>query len=212
MIDKYLTGKLPRLFHDKQKEPPTAWTTVRSYTIDKITGYEPPKRVTLDWSPEVLDTYWGFYFATTTFRPISRIIGMAAWSTDNNSLEKLTLGGMAKYTLASNATRDATLLAMLRKAKTFEPKPVVKVLDEVIEAAETAEVARLHREALAAIQELQRKGPGYKREVSTWGQVGQGALALGCIAAAAVGQVALGLPCVVAGGLSNAALNYWNQQ
>jgi hypothetical protein len=101
---------------------------------------------------------------------------------------------------------------MLKRAKEFQPKPTAAILDEVIEAAETAEVAHLRHKALAAIQELQRKGPGFKRDVSMWGQIGQGALALGCIAAAATGQVELGLPCVVAGGLSNAALSYWNQQ
>src|SRR5699024_11112133 len=144
----------------------TAWSTVRSYTIDKITGSTPPKVVALTPTPEVLDTYWGVYFATATYRTISRIIDMAAWSKDNDSVQKLTLGSMAKYTLASNATRDAALLAMLKRAKTYQPKPVVAILDDVIEAAETAEVAHLHRAALAAIADLQRKGPGYKRDVS----------------------------------------------
>ncbi len=212
MIDKYIAGKLPTLFQVAHDEPPSAWHTIRSYTIDKITGYKPLKEIALDPSPELLDTYWGFYFATSTYRPISRVIAMTAWSKDENSVEKLTLGSMAKYTLASNAMRDAALLAMLKRARDYHPKEVVAILDEVIEAAETVEVARLRKQALAAIQELQRKGPGYKRDVSMWGQVGQGALALGCIAAAATGQIELGLPCVVAGGLSNAALSYWNTQ
>ena len=62
------------------------------------------------------------------------------------------------------------------------------------------------------LDELKRKGPGYKRDISTWGQVGQGALALGCIAAATTGQVQFGLPCVIGGATSAAVLNFWDKQ
>jgi hypothetical protein len=207
MIDKYFAGKLPTLYQVSFEDKTSTWDTLRSYVpfTDK-----PAKDVALEPAPELLDTYWGVYFANGTYRPISRIILMTAWSKDNNSVEKLTLGSMAKYTLASNATRDPALLAMLKGAREHNTKPVVAILDEIIAAAETVETAKLRREALASIEELRRKGPGYKRSVSLWGQVGQGALALGCIAAAATGQVVLGLPCVVAGGVSSAALSYWN--
>src|SRR5262249_13328128 len=130
-------------------------------------------------------------------------------SNDRDSVDKLTVGNMAKYTLASNATRDAELLSMLKHTRANRPREVTLALEEVIEAAETMEVTRLRKDALASIEELKRKGPGYKRDVSMWGQVGQGALALGCIAAAAVGQVAVGIPCVVGGAASSAALTYW---
>jgi hypothetical protein len=119
---------------------------------------------------------------------------------------------MAKDTLASNAARDTALLSMLKRASKNQPKNVTVVLDEVIDAAETMEITRLRKNALAALEELKRKGPGYKREISNWGQVGQGALALGCIAAAVTGHVELGLPCVVGGAASSAALSVWNNQ
>jgi hypothetical protein len=86
------------------------------------------------------------------------------------------------------------------------------VLNEVIEAAESVETTRLRKDALASIEELKRKGPGYKRDISTWGLIGQGALALGCIAAATTGHVEFGLPCVIGGAASGAALSYWNGQ
>jgi hypothetical protein len=82
----------------------------------------------------------------------------------------------------------------------------------VIEAAETVDLARLRKEALASIDELKRKGPGYKRDVSLWGQIGQGALALGCIGAAAAGQIEFGIPCVVGGAVSSAGMRYWETQ
>jgi hypothetical protein len=119
---------------------------------------------------------------------------------------------MAKFTLAANAARDADLLAILKRAREHHEKPMVATLDEVIEAAETVEAARLRKKALAEIEELKRKGPGYKRNLSFWGQVGQGALAVGCIAAAATGHIELGLPCVIGGGVSSAALSFWEKQ
>jgi hypothetical protein len=209
MIDKYLAGKLPTLYQVSFDDKTSTWTTVKSYI--PFTK-PPPKEVALDPGPELLDTYWGVYFANGTYRPVSRIIAMLAWSTDNNSVEKLTLGSMAKYTLASNATRDPDLLAMLKRYRDNNPKAVVTSLNEVIDAAETVETAKLRKDALASIEELRRKGPGYKRNISLWGQVGQGALALGCIAAATTGHVELGLPCVVAGGVSSAGLGYWGAQ
>ena len=119
---------------------------------------------------------------------------------------------MAKYTLAANAAKDAKLLAMLRSVAKYQPTDTKKELDEVIEAAETVDLARLRKDALASIDELKRKGPGYKRDVSLWGQIGQGALALGCIGAAAAGQIEFGIPCVVGGAVSSAGLRYWETQ
>jgi hypothetical protein len=152
------------------------------------------------------------YFATGNYRPVSRIISMLPWSKDNDNVEKLTVGGMAKYTLVSNATRSRDLLAMLKRASQHQPRSVAPILGEVIEAAETMEGARVRKDALAAIEELKAKGPGYKREVSLWGKVGEGALAVGCIAAAAAGQVELGIPCVIGGATSSAALSAWDGQ
>jgi hypothetical protein len=143
---------------------------------------------------------------------VLRIVEMLPFSKDVDNVEKLTLGNMAKYTLASNATRDPELIAMLKREREHRPKEQAKVLGEVIDAAETVDLAKLRRDAMASIQDLQRKGPGSRRDVSLWGQIGQGALAVGCIAAAATGHVELGLPCVIGGGLSSAALSVWEKQ
>ncbi len=208
MIDKYLAGTLPTLYQYAPEPYVSTWASMRN----KITGAELPKRFILEPSPELLDTYWGHYFATGQARPISRIIDMLPMAKDNDSVEKLTVGSMAKFTLASNATRDPELLEILKQAKEHRPKEVATALTEVIDAAETVETARLRKEAMASIEELRRKGPGYRRNVSLWGQVGQGALAVGCIAAAATGHIELGLPCVIGGGVSSAALTTWEKQ
>jgi hypothetical protein len=209
MIDKYLTGALPIIWQ-KLPEKPSTWDKVRSsLAFDKSKS---PKEGTLETTPELLDTYWGYYFATGTHRPVLRIVDMLPMSKNHDDIEKLTVGNMAKYSLASNASRDLDLLAMLKQAREYGSKDAVPVLDEVIEAAETSETSRLRREALAALDELKRKGPESRRNMSFWSQVGQGAIAVGCIAAAAAGQIEIGVPCVIGGAVSSAALGFWDKQ
>jgi hypothetical protein len=210
MIDKYLAGELPTLDQAGFEEKPG--------TFEKLGGYiglgdKKAKKTVLEPTPGLLDVLWGYYCATGQFNPaVSRIIALMSWAKERNSVDKLTLGAMAKYTLASNAARDPKLLTMLKSVAKDYPKEVKANLDEVIEAAETVDLARLHKEALASIEELKRKGPAYKRDVSLWGQIGEGALALGCIGAAAAGQIEFGIPCVVGGAVSSAGLRYWDTQ
>src|SRR5207253_4163391 len=110
--------------------------------------------VKLHLSPGVLGALWGYYYATGSYRPLARIILMLRWTKERDVLEKLTLGSMAKYTLAINSGRNADLLARLKWAET-QPQPdnVKPVLKQIIEAAETVETGKLRNEALAAIEE-----------------------------------------------------------
>jgi hypothetical protein len=210
MIEKYLASELPTLDQAGFERSPGAFQKLGGYL--GLAGKHEPK-VVLVPSPALLDELWGYYFATGTFNPaISRIIALMSWSSDRDDVDRLTLGGMAKYTLAANATRDPKLLAMLRTVAPHYSKDTKQKLDAVIEAAETVDLARLRKDALASIDELKRKGPGYKRDVSFWGEMGEGSLALGCIAAAALGQVEFGIPCVVGGAVSSAGLRYWDTQ
>ena len=156
----------------------------------------------------VIDLLWGYYFATGWPEPIRRIIATLAWSNDKNSVEKLTIGSMSKWTLATNASREKDLLDILHAEMNGQPLEVRQPLREVIEAAETFETARIRKEAVAAVEQLKARGPESARNFAWWGQVGQTTLALGCVAAAAVGQVQFGIPCVVGGAVSSAALKY----
>jgi hypothetical protein len=162
----------------------------------------------IDDGAYVLDALWGYYFATGYREPIERIVGALALSLDKNNVEKLTIGSMAKWTLATNASREKELLDILNEEMNRQSAEIRKPLREVIEAAETFEVGKIRKEALAAIDELKAKGPENARNFAWWGQVGQTALALGCVGAAAGGLVGLGIPCVVGGALSTAALKY----
>lgn len=166
----------------------------------------------LDDGSFVLDAHWGYYFATGSAKPVRRILEALAWSTNKDDLEKLTIGSMAKWTMASNATRDLELLAILKSELNTQPKSVTEPLREVIEAAETFETSRIRKQALASIDELKARGPQKNREYAWWGQAGQTALALGCVAASALGHVEVGIPCVVGGAVSSAALKFLTPQ
>ena len=213
MMDRYLAGKLPRP-EDAPIEKDETWGEKMRAQLSLAKYFsKPPKDTAFALTPDLLDTLWGYYFATGNERPLARIILMLRWSKERDAIEKLTLGSMAKYTLAINASRSSDLLAKLKRAATQEqPEGVKPVLAEVIDAAEAVDTGKLRSEALAAIEDLKRRGPGSRRDVSLWGQVGEGALAIGCIAAAVAGQVELGIPCVVGGAATSAALRLWDGQ
>src|SRR5690606_34902083 len=152
------------------------------------------------------------YFARRDTLPLMRMVELLPWAEDRDSFERLTIGSMVKYTMAMNASRDSKLLERLQAihaALPAEPededKDPRKHLGEVLEAAQTMEIALLRRDALGRMEDLKRMGPGSRRDVAWWGKVGQGALAVGCVAAAATGMVAAGLPCVLGGAATSAA-------
>jgi hypothetical protein len=210
MIDQYLDGKLPTLAQIAYQNPKPGMLD-KIKTVLKLDN-DRKNKVALEPSPELIDVLWGYYLATDSFEPIARIIKLLPLADDHDSVDNLTTGSAAKFTLASNAVRDMHLLGMLKKAVKNEPKEVVVVLNDVIETAETVDTARMRKESLAAIEELKQKGPDSKRELTGWGQVGEGALSMGCIVAAATGQIELGIPCVVGGAAYTAGLQYISRQ
>ena len=159
-----------------------------------------------------LDILWGYYIATGSYQPVQRIVDALAWANDDEEIEKLTIGSMAKWTLASNAARDDSLLKLLYAERDIRPDEVKAPLGEVIEAAETYEFGKLRKDALAAIEELKIKGPASQRTYSYAVMAGQTALALGCVAATALGQLEVGGACVVTGAVSSAALKLMGLQ
>jgi hypothetical protein len=182
----------------------------RKGLIDRfVYGKQPTlKQMALDDGTGPLDMLWGLYFATGSPEPVLRIISILAWSKDKDNVERLTIGNMAKLSLATNASRDKGLLDLVKAALNTENADTRVVLQEVIDAAETFEFARVRKDAMAAIEQLKTKGPQSARNTQWWGMVGQTALAIGCVAASAMGQVQVGIPCVVGGAASGAALKF----
>lgn len=181
----------------------------RKFVIDRYLFGKMPvlREMPLD-SPIAVDANWGYYFATGSSEPIQRLIGALAWASDKNDVEKLTIGSMVKWTLAQNASRDGDLLGYLKTALPHQPDKVAVPLRDVIESAETFEIAHIRKEAMDSIEVLKTKGSEASRNFSWWGQAGQTVFALGCVAAGVMGQVYMGVPCVVGGALSNVALKY----
>jgi len=210
MIDQYLDDKLPTLNQIAyQNASPGMFDKIKFALNLKSDG---KKQVALVPSPELIDVLWGYYLATGSAAPIGRIIKLLPLANDKDSVDNLTTGSAAKFTLASNAVRDLHLLAVLKSAAKSAPKDVAVVLSDVIETAETVDTARMRKESLAAIETLKQKGPDSKRELTGIGQVGEGALSMGCIVAAATGQIELGLPCVIGGAAYSAGMQYISKQ
>jgi hypothetical protein len=216
MIDSYLAGTLPTLADIPLEE-------TKPGMLDKLRGVfthnpfaKDDKKVkmtqTFASNQDLLDTLWGYYFATGSHIPIQRILQMLPWSKSRDTVDKLTVGSMARYTLASYAVRDAELREYLRGELAIQPAPIKAPLGEVIEAADTVQLAAVRKDALAAVDELKTKGSDSRRDLDFWGQLGVGAVALGCVSAAALGQVEVGIPCVIGGSASQGLLSFWEKQ
>jgi hypothetical protein len=210
MINRYLEGKLPTL--DQINYQPAKPGMFDKIKIALKIGDKSKKTGMLEPSPELIDVLWGYYLATGSYKPIGQIIKLLPLANDRDSVDNLTTGSAAKFTLASNAVRDLNLLAMLKWAVKHQPKETAKVLNDVIVTAEDVDTADMRKKSLAEIEQLKEKGPASKRELTGMGQIGQGALAVGCIVAAAAGQIELGIPCVIGGASYSAGMQYMSTQ
>jgi hypothetical protein len=216
MIDSYLAGSLPTLTEIPLEEPsPGMMEKIKGVFTKNPFAKEDKKlkmKQTFAGNQDLLDTLWGYYFATGSYAPILRIMQMLPWSKSRDTVDKLTVGSMARYTLASYAVRDAGLREYLRSELAVQPAPVKVPLTEVVEAADTVQLGAVRKDALAAVEELKSKGSDARRNLDFWGQVGVGAVALGCVSAAALGAVAVGIPCVIGGSASQGLLSFWEKQ
>ncbi len=188
---------------------PARKALIDSYLHGKAPGLP---ELPLETGPAPIDTLWGFYFATSSFEPVYRIVGALKWSGDKSDVNRLTIGSVAKWTLANNASRDKELLDFLRQQQAManHPKEVRESLKEIIEAAQTFETGKIRKDALAAIEELKRTGPQPNNPWAKAAYWGSTAIAVGCVVAGALGQVALGLPCILTGAASSAAVKLLN--
>ena len=216
MIEGYLAGTQPTLMDIPLEEAkPGVLDKLRGTLTRNPFAKEERKldtKLTYATSQDLLDTLWGYYFATGSHLPIQRIMQMLPWSKSRDTIDKLTVGSMARYTLASYAVRDAGLREYLRERLARESEPIKAPLTEVVNAADTVQLGAVRKDAVAAVEELKAKGSDARRNLDFWGQLGVGAVALGCVSAAALGQVAVGIPCVIGGSASQGLLSFWEKQ
>ncbi|MEL6287752.1 MAG: hypothetical protein AAFQ42_02270 [Pseudomonadota bacterium] len=170
--------------------------------------------VPLDNGNAVVDTLWGFYFATGGYEPVLRIINALAWAAEDDNVQRPVIAHMAKVTLSSNAANDENLLALYQVQLGYVSGPTRKHLREVVDAIERFETHKVRRGAEQAIREIRARGP--VKAPSAWAkadQIGQTVLAVGCVVASALGHPEIGVPCVITGavysGLSKLADIGW---
>ena len=182
LIDSYMSGKAPALHN-----------------------------LPLD-GPAPIDTLWGYYFATGSLEPVYRIVGALKWAKDKSDLNRLTVGSVAKWTLANNASRNKELIDFLQQeqARRNHPEEVRAELKEIVEAAQTFETGKIRKDALAAIEEVKRTGPQVNSPWAKAAYWGSTAVAVGCVVASALGAAAIGVPCILTGAASSAAVKYLN--
>jgi hypothetical protein len=215
MIDAYLASTLPTLIEiPLEEKKPGMMDKIKGVFSKPFTKDEKKLNtmVTYANNQDLLDTLWGYYFATGSHLPILKIMQMLPWSKSRDTVDKLTVGSMARYTLASYAVRDASLREFLRNELPGQPEAIKVPLTEVVQAADTVQLGAVRKDALAAVEELKTKGSDSRRNLDLWGQVGVGAIALGCVSAAALGQVEIGIPCVIGGSASQGLLSFWEKQ
>jgi hypothetical protein len=208
MADAYLDGTLPALDAVELDKDPTFVER-----LGEPLGFKPKvPAASFGRNPELVDTLWGQYFATSEHRPISRIITLLPWSKDNESAERLAVGSAAKYTLANNAARYPDILTLIKDMAVYQDDKVKPILKEVIHAAETTDTAAIRKAQLALVDKLKSKGPGFQRDMKVWGYVTQGTVGLTCVVLAAISLSAAGVPCVIGGAATSAVVGYWAAQ
>src|SRR5882762_2896442 len=128
MIDSYLAGKLPTLTDIPLEEAKPGMLDKLRGTFARNPFAKDNKKLnttlTFSGNQDLLDTLWGYYFATGSHLPIQRIMQMLPWSKSRDTVDKLTVGSMARYTLASYAIRDASLREYLRSELARQPMAV----------------------------------------------------------------------------------------
>ena len=198
-----------RILKDLTERMPARKKLISDYPFGKGKTLE---QLSFEKWPQVLVAWWGFYFATGSYHPALKIVSALKWAGEDNNLERLTVGSMAKWTLATNASRDKYLLDFLREEQAHQKGAIKTHLREVVQAAENFEVGKLRRKTLASIEKLKRDGPVKWKKWAWWGRAGQLAMTAGCVAASALGQVQFGLPCVIGGAASSGLLQLLNLQ
>ncbi len=181
---------------------PARATVVDRYITDKLPSLAD---LPLDAGAAPLDVLWGVYFATGSHEPVLRIISILHWSKTAANVDRLTIGSMARWTLAQNASRDMELLGLLKRTLAAEPKASAILLREIVDAAEIGEVSKIRKDAITSIETMKVKGSKNLQDYNWWSQAGQTVLALGCVTASALGQAQIGVPCVIGGALSGVA-------
>ena len=95
----------------------------------------PIEKIPLEQGPWVLDALWGNFMATGNKTPVVRIMSTLPWIDVKGDMNRLLVGGAARWSLTSNAVQHQLILEYCEEEVKTQPTEVADKLREVIDAA-----------------------------------------------------------------------------
>lgn len=100
------------------------------------------EQIPLEQGPWVLDALWGSFMATGSSTPVERIITTLPWSDVKGDINRLLVGGSARWSLTSNAVQHKRVLEICEGVAKTQSTEVAAKLGEVIADAKKKLKAR----------------------------------------------------------------------
>ena len=92
----------------------------------------PIEKIPLEQGAWVLDALWGNFMATGNKAPVQRIMTTLPWIDVKGDVNRLLIGGAARWSLTSNAVQHQRVLQFCEEEVSAQPKDVAAKLREVI--------------------------------------------------------------------------------
>ena len=92
----------------------------------------PITKIPLEEGSWVLDANWGTFMATGEREPVLRIISTLPWLEVKGDVNRLLIGGAARWSLTSNAVQHKKVLDICESEIPKQPKEVAEKLREVV--------------------------------------------------------------------------------
>lgn len=93
------------------------------------------EKIPLDQGPWVLDALWGKFMATGDVAPVERVISALPWVNVKGNIDRLMVGGSARWSLTSNAVQHKRVLEICERLATEQSSETTIELLKVIKAA-----------------------------------------------------------------------------
>lgn len=116
----------------------------------------PVTKIPLEQGAWVLDVLWGNFMATGKKDPVERIMAALPWVDVKGDVNRLLIGGAARWSLTSNAVQHNRVFEFCEIATKTQAKEVALKLLEIVDAARK-EREDLHNKALQPTSALTRR-------------------------------------------------------
>lgn len=116
----------------------------------------PVTKLPLEQGAWVLDVLWGDFMATGKKEPVERIMTALPWVDVKGDINRLLVGGAARWSLTSNAVQHDRVFAFCEVALQTQPKDVAEKIREVLDSARKEKEER-HNKALQPTSALTRR-------------------------------------------------------